>query len=58
MNDQRWQDSVERRLQALEEELHGKNGLAQTMAGIRARMTLTTSVLLLILGALVANLFR
>jgi hypothetical protein len=50
MEYERWQDSVEKRLEALESELHGKNGLAQKMAGLSARVTLAVAILLSLIG--------
>ncbi len=60
--DERWQDSVERRLDHIDDDLRGKNGVSKQLASIQARLKMLSiiSVFLLttILGAVVADLIR
>jgi hypothetical protein len=60
VEDGRWQQSVERRLDALEQEVHGKNGLTVLVAAIDSKMTwigvVSGSLLVAILAGVIVNI--
>jgi hypothetical protein len=60
MMEERWRDDIERRLGALEQELHGKNGLVQLVSGMNSKLTWIGAVggplLVMILAAAIAQI--
>jgi hypothetical protein len=60
--DERWLNSVERRLDHIEEDLRGKEGVSKQLASIQARLKVLSVgaafLLTTILGAVVADLIR
>jgi len=55
--DRRWQDSVDRRLADIEQQLHGKNGLGEKLAGLTGRVSVVLAVLTTLCGLIIAQFF-
>lgn len=50
MDEDRWKDSVDKRIYDIEQQLHGKNGLGEKISGLAGKV----AVVLILLGTLMA----